>query len=190
LENEPSDAELVERFNRGDPAAFDTLVRRYVRLAGAIAFNVLGDYEQAADAVQESFLKLHAGLGQLREPAKLKGWLYGVVRSCALDEVRRRKRRPGPLSSVEGADEILPAEGPGPGSGAERRELEAGVLAAIRELPESYREVVLMKYVEGASYKEIAETLGITVETIESRLFRARKIQKGKLSGFVEGEAK
>ena len=53
------------------------------------------------------------------------------------------------------------------------------------ELPEQYREVVLMKYVDDRSYKEIAETLGITIETIESRLFRARKLLKGKLAGFA-----
>jgi RNA polymerase sigma-70 factor (ECF subfamily) len=185
--DEASDGELVERFRGGDPAAFDALVRRYVRLAGAIAYGILGDYEQAADAVQESFLKVHGALRELREPERFKGWLHGVVRSCALDAVRRRRRAPGALSAVEGAEALLPATGAGPGLGIERAELEAGVLEAVRELPESYREVVLLKYLDERSYKEISETLGISIETIESRLFRARKILKEKLARFAPG---
>ncbi len=181
------DAELVRRFQRGDASAFDALVERYVRLAGAIAYSVVGDYEQAADVVQDAFLKVHGSLGTLREPDKLRGWLYGVVRSCALDAVRRRRRGPGALSAVDGAGELIPADVPAPSAGAERGELRAGVLAAVRELPEQYREVVLMKYVDDRSYREISETLGISIETIESRLFRARKLLKDKLGRFGGG---
>ena len=185
MADEASDGELVERFRRGDGTAFDALVLRYVRLAGAIAYGIVGDYEQAADVVQESFLKVHGSLGGLREPEKLKGWLHGVVRSCALDALRRRKRGPAALDQIEGAEAILPSSLPGPGLGIERAELETGVLRAVRELPEQYREVVLLKYLDERSYQEISETLGLTIETIESRLFRARKILKEKLARFA-----
>ena len=181
----PTDAELVERFQRGDRGAFDLLVERYVRMAGAAAYSVLGDYEQAADVVRESFLKMHGAIHDLREAAKFKPWLHGVVRSCALDALRRRKRAPGSLSAVDGAESILPAPAADPAAGLARRELEGGVLAAIRELPEQYREVVLMKYVSDRSYKEISEALGLSVETIESRLFRARKLLKEKLESYT-----
>jgi RNA polymerase sigma-70 factor (ECF subfamily) len=183
---ERSDRELVEAFRGGDEAAFEALVARYVRLAGAVAYGIVGDYESAADVVQEAFVKAHVALAELREPERLKGWLYGVVRSCALDWLRREKRSraQSSLSHMEGAEDLVP-DGARPGAGAEQRELEERVLREIQALPESYREVVVMKYLDERSYKEISETLGITIETIESRLFRARKILKTRLADLA-----
>src|SRR5204863_10136802 len=90
---ERSDRELVEAFCRGDGAAFDALVARYVRLAGGVAYGIVGDYEAAADVVQEAFLKVHGAIRELREPERFKGWLYGIVRSSALDALRRDRRK-------------------------------------------------------------------------------------------------
>jgi RNA polymerase sigma-70 factor (ECF subfamily) len=190
---EPGDRELVEAFRRGDAAAFDALVLRYVRLAGGVAYGILGDYEAAADAVQEAFLKVHGALGELREPERFKGWLYGIVRSCALDAARRdRRRRTASLSGLDGREDDPPLataaggrEPERPAAGAERREAEERILRAVQDLPESYREVVIMKYLDERSYKEISETLGITIETIESRLFRARKLLRTRLQDLV-----
>jgi RNA polymerase sigma-70 factor (ECF subfamily) len=186
---ERGDGELVEAFRRGERAAFEALVERYVRLAGAIAYGIAGDYESAADIVQEAFLKVHAALADLREPERFKGWLYGVVRSTALDWVRKNRRRGGrtSLARVEEREEAA-ADVPGPREGMERRELEERVLREIQALPESYREVIVLKYLDERSYKEISETLGISIETIESRLFRARKILRGRLAGFAPFE--
>ncbi len=182
-----SDAELIHRYRRGDVAAFEVLVGRYTRLAGAIAYNVLGDYAAAADAVQEAFLKVHESAADLREPERFKSWLYGVVRTCALDAVRRRRRRPATsLTALDGAEnEVVDAGLSEPAAGLERQEVERAVLDAVRELPESYREVVVLKYLDERSYKEIAEILGITIETIESRLFRARRLLKTKLAQYA-----
>jgi RNA polymerase sigma-70 factor (ECF subfamily) len=186
------DKELVLRFRRGETAAFDALVARYVRLAGAVAYAVLGDFEAAADVVQEAFLKVHGALAELREPEKFKGWLHGVVRTTALDALRKQKRaRSSSLEAIEGHEDLVPDAARGPAPRAEKKELEERVLRAIQGLPENYREVVIMKYLDERSYKEIAETLGITVETIESRLFRARKLLKSALVEFADlcGEA-
>ena len=182
-----SDKELVEAFRRGEREGFDELVMRYVRLAGGIAYNIVGDYEAAADVAQEAFLKVHRTIAELREPDRFKSWLYGVVRSTALDWLRKQKRgRTSSLSQLEGHEELFPDAGrERPGAGAERRELEEQVLREIQRLPESYREVVILKYLDDRSYKEIAETLGITIETIESRLFRARNILRTKLAGLA-----
>jgi RNA polymerase sigma-70 factor (ECF subfamily) len=184
---EKSDRELVEAFRRGDGRAFDALVARYVRLAGGVAFGILGEYEAAADVVQEAFLKVHGAIAELREPERFKGWLYGVVRSAALDALRRdRRKRAASLSALDASEDVATEREPErPGVGAERRELEDRILREIRTLPESYRDVVIMKYLDERSYKEIAETLGISIETIESRLFRARKILKEKLADFA-----
>lgn len=184
---ERSDRELVEAFARGETAAFEALVARYVRLAGGVAYGIVGDYEAAADVVQEAFLKVHGAIRELREPERFKGWLYGIVRSAALDSLRREKRkRAASLSQVEAPEDLATEREPErPAAGAEQRELEERVLQEIRALPESYREVVILKYLDERSYKEISETLGITIETIESRLFRARKILKTKLADWA-----
>jgi len=171
----------VRAFQRGEQGAFDALVVRYVRLAGAVAFGVLGDYEQAADVVQDAFLKAHEALRELREPERWKGWLSGIVRTTAIDALRRRRRAPGALADVEGGAVDLADSGERPQAGAESHERKAAVLEAVRALPESYREVVAMKYLDERSYKEISDALGISIETIESRLFRARKLLKTKL---------
>lgn len=181
-----ADDELVRRFQAGDRAAFDRLVERNVRLAGAVAYAVLGDYEQAADAVQDAFIKVHGALHGLREPGKLRTWLTGIVRTTAIDAFRRRRRAPGSLGAIDGAQDLFPDGRAGPpGAGLERTELAGGVLDAVRELPEQYREVVAMKYIADRSYEEISATLGISVPTIEMRLFRARKLLKDKLSRFA-----
>lgn len=183
-----ADAELIARHRRGDPKAFEELVGRYVRLAGGIAYHILRDYGSAADVVQEAFLKVHSALPDLREPEKFKGWLYGVVRSCALDAVRRRKYRAATqLSALDGRENLVPdarAED-GPERALERRELEGVVLAGVDKLPESYREVVVLKYMDERSYKEISEVLGISVEAIESRLHRARKILRKVFAAYA-----
>jgi RNA polymerase sigma-70 factor (ECF subfamily) len=185
VDPEPTDGDLVRAHQRGDRAAFDALVRRYVRLAGGVAYGVLGDYEHAADAVQEAFIKAHDAVRDLREPDRFRGWLTGIVRTTSIDALRRRRRAPGALSAVEGGAIDLADSGARPAAGAEQGELRLAVLAAVKELPESYREVVIMKYLDERSYKEISEALGITIETIESRLFRARKLLKSRLEKFA-----
>ncbi|MFC1707023.1 RNA polymerase sigma factor [Planctomycetota bacterium] len=183
-ERERSDAELVEAFRSGDQDAFGVLVHRYVRLAGAIAYDILGDYERAADAAQDAFVKAHASLGSLREPARFKGWFYGVVRSVAIDHRRRRRRGPLSFGAVAGVGEIASASAE-PGVGVELAERRERVLAAVARLPEGYREVIVLKYLDERSYVEIAEILGTSVEAVESRLHRARGVLRNKLQGFV-----
>ncbi len=192
---ERGDGELVEAFRRGERAAFEALVSRYVRLAGAVAYGIVGDYESAADVVQEAFLKAHGALADLREPEKFKSWLHGVVRSAALDWVRKHRRRgagaqAAAIADLEAREDALPAAaGAGPLEGAERRETEEVLRRAIEALPESYREILVLKYMDERSYKEISELLGITIETIESRLFRARRALREKLAGLGLGAA-
>jgi len=186
----PDDRELIERFRRGDGSGFEALVARYVRLAGAIAYGVVGEYAAASDVVQEAWLRVHQGLGDLREPEKFRAWLYGIVRSTALDWLRKNKRRPMPLSAIKGREDLLSGPGAAPAEMAEREERSALVLREVQALPESYREIVVLKYIEERSYGEISEILGVSIETIESRLFRARKLLRTRLAALLERPAR
>jgi RNA polymerase sigma-70 factor (ECF subfamily) len=181
-----TDAELVRAARAGDREAFGRLAQRYVRLAGAAAYAVVGEYQDAADVVQDALVKAHRRLGELRTPERFRSWLYGVVRTTALDMLRRRKRRPQvdlESTAIEGVDAgVEPAS-----ERLARAELARHVRAGVAELPEGYREVVALKYLDERSYDEIAELLGTTVGAVESRLHRARRMLRNKL-GRLERE--
>ena len=173
------DGRLVVRFVSGDASAFEALVARNMRLAGAVAYSVTGDLDAARDVVQESFLKVHAGLTALKEPDAFKGWLRNVVRTTALDWRRRNKKGVQSLDALRGED----SDGLDPAAPTEalnesiedRDELRRQVREEIARLPESHREVVALKYLDGKSYEEIEALTGLSQATIESRLFRARQ---------------
>ena len=178
------DAALVRRCQAGDRKAFELLVARHTRLAGAVAMSVVGDYHTALDVVQDAFVKVFDGIGALQDPERFRGWLRNVVRTSALDTLRRRKvkgRTGEPLPGEDEESSPLPAPGLLPEELLARAELREQVRDEIAALPESQREVVLLKYLEGLSYEEIARVTGLTVPTIESRLFRARAALRARL---------
>lgn len=180
------DAALIARYLAGDVKAFELLVVRHARFAGAVATAVVGDYDAAKDVVQEAFVKVLEGLGAVDDPARFKGWLRNVVRTTALDHLRRRKVTGRAAEALPGQDEEggppLAAPDVTPDDLLERDELRALVRDEVALLPESQREVVLLKYLDGRSYEEIAELTGLTVNTIESRLFRARATLRRRLA--------
>jgi RNA polymerase sigma-70 factor (ECF subfamily) len=167
----------------GEPERFESLVRKYTRLGGAIAFGILGDYQLAEDVVQEAFFKAFRVLRSLKEPGKFKVWFSGIVRSTALDEVRRRQARGDVKASQLGHARVSQSEAPDapPLEAQVQQEARLKVMETIRELPEDDRMVIVLKYMEGLSYKEVAEIVGSSVSAVESRLFRARQVLKSKL---------
>lgn len=187
------DREYVERILAGEPEAFESLVRKYNRMAGAIAFGIVGDFHEAEDVVQEAFLKAFRVLHALRDPGKFKAWFCGLVRTKALDALRRRPSHRTAEISEDMAGNLPGGLGGGLSSAASfrmgspveeeqlREEARQKVLDAIRELPREDRVVVVLKHMEGLSYKEISEITGSSVSSIESRLFRARQALRKKL---------
>lgn len=185
------DGALIRRYLGGDVKAFDLLVVRHARLAGAVALSVVADYDAAKDVVQESFVKVLEGLATLEDASRFRGWLRNVVRTTALDHLRRRKVVGRAAQELPGQDDdggpALPAPDVGPDDLLARAELRAQVREEIAHLPESQREVVLLKYLDGRSYEEIADITGLTVNTIESRLFRARATLRRRLAERFSG---
>jgi len=182
------DREYVERILSGEPELFESLVRKYNRMAGAIAYGVLGDFHEAEDVVQESFIKAFQALRTLRDGAKFRPWFCGLVRTKAIDAYRRRPdRRMVEISSIGDSlgDAISSASGYRLTSNIEeeqlREEARQKVLEAVSELSAEDRTVVVLKHMDGLSYKEIADITGTTVSAVESRLFRARQVLRKKL---------
>ena len=187
----PSDVEAVERARQGDHAAFRVLVERYQGRAYRLALRVLRDEEGARDAVQEAFLKAYRSLDRFQGRSSFYTWFYRLVVNLCLD-MRRRDRSD---RHVEWAEELMhPSDQPGdpareeadggPAGALERTQIRERVAAAIDQLPDVQRETLILREVEGLSYKEIAESLAISKGTVMSRLHYARK----KLQKILEDE--
>ncbi len=182
-----TDNVLIEQALLGDQSAFEALVSRYEMTLYSFVKHYLKDYEQAWDVVQFVFLQLYRFLPRLRgnlysdrSKAPLKSWLFQV----ALNRCRQEKRKNQPLHFSD--LETLPGEGevsvpqsivdpkPLPEELAEQRELQHALYAAIRELPDRSRSVVVLRFAEELSFGEIAQRLNMPENTVKSHFHRAR----------------
>lgn len=174
-----SDGDAVSRARDGDHEAFRVLVERYQGRAYRLAARLLGDPDLARDAVQEGFLKAYDSLGRFEGRSGFYTWLYRLVFNLCID----MKRRDRSSRHVEWDDEVArnvaggrdAAADPHPGAELERGELREGLARAIAQLPEDARRTLLLREVDGLSYAEIAEALGIPKGTVMSRLHHARR---------------
>ena len=167
---EESDAELVARVRAGDRLAADRLLERYLRACRAVALAVTGSEDDADDACQDAFVAAIERIDDCAEPARFGGWLLQIVRNRARNLLRYHDvRRTEPL-------DVEAAGSPGsPVADLEREELRAQLRAALSELSETQREVVLLHDLEGWKHREIAERLELPAGTIRSHLHHARR---------------
>lgn len=196
-EERQRDLELVRRVQAGERAAFRELFDRHHKRAFAVAFGVLKHRQDAMDVVQEGFVKVHKHIGSFQGTSSFYTWLYRIVMNLAIDQLRRRKTGrnveydDAVLRDGEAAvdDSILPRMlDENPRKAVIRRELLARMEAALAELPEYHRQVILLREVEGLSYEEMAEALDVPKGTIMSRLFHARRKMQSALEGYVDGD--
>jgi len=159
----PSTEELVKAVRAGEKSAFARLVQLYQRAAIITAHSVLRDPERAQDAAQDAFVIAYTKLNQLRTPAAFGPWLLKIVRRRAL--LMQRKRREERLGS-----DILAADSEQTSDWLQRYE---EVVEQLARLPEHERTVVVLRYVNGHSVQEIADTTGKPVGTIKKQLSRA-----------------
>jgi RNA polymerase sigma-70 factor (ECF subfamily) len=174
--------DLVARTQAGDEVAFAQLVRENQGRVYRIALGMLKDPDSAMDVAQETFLRVHRNLARFRSEAAFSTWAYRICVNLSLDVVRRRR----PLEPLPPDDDAawetnlaaLPVLNPE--QIASSRELGGRILAALEQLPEKHRAILLLREVEGLSYEQLAEVLQIPKGTVMSRLFHARlKLQRG-----------
>ncbi len=178
--------ELVQQSQRRDPAAFTQLIRRYERMALSVAFAALGgapgDGERAGDVVQEAFIRAWERLADLNEPGSFAPWLCGIVRNLAIDTLRRQRLRP--VADPENVDPFQRVASD-PHDELDLQEQRRLVAEALQELDETSRPVVVMRYYQDLSSKEIGDALGIAPAAVDMRLSRARQQLRRKLEGRV-----
>ncbi len=157
-----------------DARAFERLVRDHQQMVYAVALSHCKDATAAEDVAQEAFLKAYRSMDGLKHPSQLKTWLYSIARFTAIDWLRRRKREEvRPLPDERAAPAAAGDEG------TEDRAMR--VMDVIRGLRDDYREIMLLRYVRGLSYAEIAKQTGGTPSAIGEKLHRVREMVREKL---------
>ena len=179
------DDTLLARFVNGDRAALDLLFHRYRSVAYRVAFRLLGREADALDAVQEGFIKALTHLEGFRRSSSFKTWLLRIVSNAALDLGRQRQRELARDRGVQARFSLLPADGPSPAANLDRADLRNSIDRALAQLPESQRRTFVLHVDGGLSYREVADTLGISIGTVMSRLYYARQKLQGLLADIV-----
>ena len=176
--NDAEDLLAVQETLRGSKQAFASIVERYTPLLYSLSYRMLGNGEEAEEAVQEIFLKAYKSLQKFRISRRFHPWLYTIAINHLRSLIRKKSRRSG-LKILPFKDEVLPTVAPhgqmNPEELVEQAEGELLAAEAIQELRSEYREVFLLRKVEGLPVKEVAEILELPEGTVKTYLHRARK---------------
>ena len=181
------DYEAVSACQKGDVDAFEPLVEKYQKKMFNVAYRMTGDYEEACEIVQEAFLSAYRAIKKFRGEARFATWLYGITVNHAKNRMKQMQSRShhevpsldAPVETENGrlahdppSDEVPIVEQ------LEKKEIQMKVQECINSLEEEYREVLVLRDIQGFSYEEIHDILKIPDGTVKSRLFRARSAMK------------
>jgi RNA polymerase sigma-70 factor (ECF subfamily) len=187
---ELSDEELILEFQKNNTeAAFNILVQRYKNPLTNFVFRFLGDYETCNDVVQETMIKVYRYKDSYSSVAKFSTWIYTIAGNLARTEYRRQRRRN--LFSINdyGEDHStydLPDESYRPDVVTDSGIKDEIIQKALLKVKESYREAVILRDIQGMSYEEISEILGINEGTVKSRINRGRAQLQELLKGIYK----
>jgi len=184
---------FVDKLRDGDSAAFDLLVDRYSGDIYALLYRLTENPEEAAELVQETFLKAYRSIRRFRGDAELRTWLYRIAVNESRNRFRwwKRRKRESTISldATIGESEMLVADtladnAASPEQATLVRERRYALQAALSELPAIFREAIILCDIEGLSYDETASALSISIGTVKSRISRGREELRRKLKGF------
>ncbi len=180
------DEELVALTQGGSEDAYAVLVERYSDYVFTIAARILGDDEDAYDAAQEAFVRAYRAIGRFRGDAKFSSWLYRIATNRALTHLKRRRKRAPAVDidagpHIESAIDVEPTR-TRPDQLVIDAEFRTQVRAAVAKLPDQYRTVITLFYLEQKSYKEVADVLGLPMGTLKTHLHRARAMLRNIIS--------
>jgi RNA polymerase sigma-70 factor (ECF subfamily) len=179
---QPTDEELIARFQQGDSYAFDLLVKRYKDPLLNFIYRFIGDFVEAEDIVQETFYRVFKNKHYYKEVAKFSTWIYTIAGNLAKTELRRRKRRK--VFSIHKETPLeqeleLPDLKADPEKEVNSIVTEKIIQKAISSLPKKFRQVIVLRDIQGFSYEEISSIIKVPLGTVKSRVNRARlKLQE------------
>jgi len=183
---ELSDWELVQKCQAGEKDAFQELVSRYHQKIYIVLTGLLRNREDALEVAQEAFFRAYRKIKSFQGGSSFYTWLYRIAVNMAIDSQRRQKRNPLDFrETMDGLFEERNEVARDPFSDVHDRELREKLVSAINDLTPEHRAVIILRTVEGLSYKDIGEILGCSEGTVMSRLHYARKKLQEKLSAFL-----
>ena len=170
--------------SEGFEQAFEALYGRYRDRVYSIAYRIVGSSSDAMDVVQEGFSLLFRKIGSFRSDALFSTWLFRLIVNCAIDKRRNRRLTRQPAEDCEQED---PADqqNPTPLEAAASRELSEHIHESLQRLSPKLRAILVLRYLEAMSYEQLAETLGLSMGTVKSRLARAHLAIEGVLRGTL-----
>ncbi len=176
---------LVEKSRGGDRDAFARIVEQYQGMVSAVTLNIVGDYAQSEDLAQETFLTAWKKLPELREPDKTASWFYGIAKRVALHWRQRQQKNPLQGAAELGDQALADHQAETDRRRQQEQSLEL-VWSTVKELPEMFREPLLLYYRYSKSTADIAESMELTEEAVRQRLSRGRKLLKAEVEKQVE----
>jgi RNA polymerase sigma-70 factor (ECF subfamily) len=184
--NQASDSELIAKARKGHTGALRLLVERYQQRVFAVALGLVHNREDALDISQEAFLRVHRSLDSFEGDSQFFTWLYRIVYNLCIDHLRRRRFETVALDDIaEPIQEEEPLDAD-PLRKLDNEQLRERLNTALAALTPAHRAVLILREVEGLSYKEIAAVVGCTMGTVMSRLFHARKNLQRQLGSAEE----
>jgi len=183
---ELNDWELVQKCQSGEMSAFEDLVSRYYQKVYMVILGLLRNRDDAMEVAQETFFRAYRKIKSFQGGSSFYTWLYRIAVNIAIDTQRRQKRNP--LDFRETMDEVLEEQNEvakDPFSDVHDKELRDRLVEAINDLTPEHKAVIVLRTLEGLSYKDIGEILGCSEGTVMSRLHYARKKLQSKLGGFL-----
>ncbi len=199
LKEAEQDRALITRAQGGDTGAFRELVERHQRRAFAIALALVRDENDARELVQDAFLRVYKGIHTFQGTSSFFTWLYRIITNLSIDLIRKPGHKNSGVDAAgaerrleeENEDAVFPflsrVDGSDPADVVRRREIGARLQEALEALPSYHRGVIVMREVEGLSYEEMAQAMGVSKGTIMSRLFHARqKLQRALIDCYEE----
>lgn len=188
-----AEEEFIEKLKSGDAAAFDLLVTRYSDDLYGLLYRLTEDAEEAGDLLQETFLSALKAIQKFRGEADLKTWLFRIAINESRNRhrwwKRRKKEKTFSLDAPVGESltpfsETMSGSFATPEENALRQERQRLLIEALKDLPDIYREAIILCDIEGFSYEEIAQTLEINLGTVKSRIARGREELRKRLEGI------
>jgi RNA polymerase sigma-70 factor (ECF subfamily) len=181
------DAGLVARSRQGDLDAFEQLVTRHQKRMLNIAYRLIGDYDEACEVVQDSFVSAHRNIKRFRGVSKFTTWLTAIALNLSKNRLKQLKSRQGheayslddPVETNDGEMTIdPPSKDPSVLDRLEKRDVQSRVQDCIKALDPDFREVLVLRDLQDLSYEEVGSLLKLNGGTVKSRLFRAREMVK------------
>ena len=162
---------IIEQCRKGNSEVYAVLVERYQEMIYNVVYRMLGDAESARDIAQESFIAAYGALKEFRNDSKFSTWLCSIAMNKCRDQLRAQKDTV-PLDDVM---EMAVATDPNPEAALCNKQLSLELQAALCALPEDYRQVIILKHIEGLDYREMEAILGVSANALKVKTYRARE---------------